>query len=251
MNTFYSIKKFSELSRLTIKTLHYYDQIGLLVPNIRDKFTNYRMYTKLDLLKTKQIIVLKFIGLNLNQIKSIVISNQMKVTDGLELQKAALKSLQEKISKSLTLINEMLNNPNINYNVDWQNLADIAEGVSMQNVFDYEKWTENNFSKIELQQWQKMNSKHPPEFWVEYNAKWNELFKKAELMLNLKPNDHKVQVFCKEWMSLVDVVYKDYPILSRKIWEGMKSGIDFKMGRPFNKSIIDFMGKALEIYHKK
>jgi len=39
------IGEFSRLSQVTVKTLHYYDEIGLLTPAQVDPFTDYRYYT--------------------------------------------------------------------------------------------------------------------------------------------------------------------------------------------------------------
>ena len=38
----YKIGEFSTLNHITIKTLRYYDEIGLLKPSIVDKYTGYR-----------------------------------------------------------------------------------------------------------------------------------------------------------------------------------------------------------------
>lgn len=46
MSEYYSIGKISKKCNVTVKTLHYYDKIGLLKPEYRDESTNYRYYTK-------------------------------------------------------------------------------------------------------------------------------------------------------------------------------------------------------------
>ena len=62
------IGEFSRLSQVTVKTLHHYDDIGLLKPSQIDSFTNYRYYT-VDLLpRIHQIMALKELGLSLEQI---------------------------------------------------------------------------------------------------------------------------------------------------------------------------------------
>lgn len=38
----YRIGQFSKLTKTTIKTLHYYDEIGILNPELVDEFTGYR-----------------------------------------------------------------------------------------------------------------------------------------------------------------------------------------------------------------
>ena len=40
------IKEFAELVGVSVRTLHYYDEIGLLKPSEVDKFTGYRFYDR-------------------------------------------------------------------------------------------------------------------------------------------------------------------------------------------------------------
>lgn len=66
------IGEFSRLSQVTVKTLHHYDEIGLLVPAHIDKFTNHRYYAVEQLLRIHRIMALKGLGLSLEQIKLIL-----------------------------------------------------------------------------------------------------------------------------------------------------------------------------------
>ncbi len=62
------IGEFSRLSLVTVKTLHHYDEIGLLVPAHIDKFTNHRSYSVDQLPQIHRIMALKGLGLSLEQI---------------------------------------------------------------------------------------------------------------------------------------------------------------------------------------
>jgi len=62
------VKNLSELTGVSVQTLHHYDRINLLKPSLR--LTNgYRVYSEEDLLKLQQIIALKFFGFELSQIR--------------------------------------------------------------------------------------------------------------------------------------------------------------------------------------
>jgi DNA-binding transcriptional MerR regulator len=63
------IGEFSRLSQVTVKTLHHYDDIGLLVPAHVDTFTNHRFYSADQLISVHRIMALKGLGLSLEQIK--------------------------------------------------------------------------------------------------------------------------------------------------------------------------------------
>lgn len=68
----YSIGMFSKINRITTKTLRHYDEIGLLKPELVDKFTGYRYYTTTQLPVLHQIITLKQMGLALQDIKEVL-----------------------------------------------------------------------------------------------------------------------------------------------------------------------------------
>jgi DNA-binding transcriptional MerR regulator len=68
----FRIGEFSKMSKTTIKTLRYYDEIGLLKPEQIDKFTNYRFYTTRQLIKLHQIRAFRQIGLSIDEIGMIL-----------------------------------------------------------------------------------------------------------------------------------------------------------------------------------
>lgn len=74
----YTIGDISEVCQVPIKTLRYYDDIGLLTPSRRDSETNYRYYTKSQMLTLFTIKKLKSYGFCLEDIKKIIHSNNVR-----------------------------------------------------------------------------------------------------------------------------------------------------------------------------
>lgn len=66
------IGDFSHLSRVPVKTLRYYDEIGLFKPAQIDPFTSYRFYTIDQLPRLHRILALKELGLSLEQIALLI-----------------------------------------------------------------------------------------------------------------------------------------------------------------------------------
>ena len=71
----FKIGDFSRLSFVTVKTLHHYDDIGLLKPVKVDRFTGYRYYSANQLPRLNYIIALKNLGLSLEEIATLVNNN--------------------------------------------------------------------------------------------------------------------------------------------------------------------------------
>ncbi len=69
------IGEFSRLSQVTVKTLRYYDEIGLLKAATVDPFTNHRYYTVDQLSCIHRIIALKELGMSLQQITQMLNDN--------------------------------------------------------------------------------------------------------------------------------------------------------------------------------
>lgn len=68
----FKIGEFSKLSQVTVKTLRYYDEIGLLKPARVDRFTSYRYYSASQLPRLNRILALKDLGLGLEQIAQLL-----------------------------------------------------------------------------------------------------------------------------------------------------------------------------------
>jgi DNA-binding transcriptional MerR regulator len=68
----FKIGEFSKLSQVTVKTLRYYDRIGLLKPARVDRFTSYRYYSADQLPRLNRILALKDLGLSLEQISRLL-----------------------------------------------------------------------------------------------------------------------------------------------------------------------------------
>ena len=95
----YLIKYVSEISGVSVRTLHHYDEIGLLSP--QKKENGYRYYTEEDMTFLQMILFYKYLGFSLKKIKEL-----LKKEDGEVLYhlKAQLKLMQKEKQKLLTLI---------------------------------------------------------------------------------------------------------------------------------------------------
>lgn len=103
----YTISEMSKLTNLPIRTLHYYDEIGLFKPVHTDSSTNYRYYSEFQLFNADLIKSLKYIGTPLKQIKeaqeltpeemiSFLSAQQQKIADKL----AKLQEVQYMLMKT-------------------------------------------------------------------------------------------------------------------------------------------------------
>ena len=102
----FRIGEFSKMSKTTIKTLRYYDEVGLLKPVVIDRFTNYRFYSSAQLLQLQSIQAYRQVGLSIKEIKLLL--SERKPTTILEKRKAELLAQQAENITQLSRIDFIL-----------------------------------------------------------------------------------------------------------------------------------------------
>ncbi len=68
----FRIGDFSKLAQVSVKTLRYYADLGLLAPAYVDRFTGYRYYTLQQLPRLNRILALKDLGFSLVEIEQLL-----------------------------------------------------------------------------------------------------------------------------------------------------------------------------------
>ena len=100
------IGEFSQLSQVTVKTLHHYDEMGLLKPAHIDSFTSYRYYTVEQLPRIHRIMALKELGLSLEQI-GLMLNEEVpaeQIRGMLHLQQAQVQQQVREAQQRLAMI---------------------------------------------------------------------------------------------------------------------------------------------------
>lgn len=100
------IGDFSKLSRITIRMLRHYNEIGLLVPKSVDDFTGYRYYGEDQLMIANRITALKDMGFSLATVKEILANydDEKALAKFLSIKQAEIEAASEEIKKRMTLL---------------------------------------------------------------------------------------------------------------------------------------------------
>lgn len=98
----YTIGKFSKICNIPVKTLRFYDNIGLLKPSYIDTETNYRYYDYDKIETIKIILLLKNLHIPLADIKQMIESaDQVQWNSIIEQQISELEKQKEQITKEI------------------------------------------------------------------------------------------------------------------------------------------------------
>lgn len=103
----YSVKKLAKLAGVSVRTLHLYDQIGLLKPSARTE-AKYRLYGERELLRLQQILFYKELDFPLQAICQILDDPNFDLSQALENHKVALQARRERIATLLTTIDKTI-----------------------------------------------------------------------------------------------------------------------------------------------
>ncbi|HEY5002165.1 MAG TPA: MerR family transcriptional regulator, partial [Ktedonobacteraceae bacterium] len=87
---FYHSSQFAQKASVTVRTLRYYDKVGLLSPSLYTE-SGYRLYTNEDLLRLQNILALKFLGFSLEEIRALLQTGPKRLEEVLAQQKAMME----------------------------------------------------------------------------------------------------------------------------------------------------------------
>jgi DNA-binding transcriptional MerR regulator len=103
----YQVKDVASLTGLTVRALHHYDSIGLLVPTTRSA-AGYRLYDDADLLRLQQILIGRELGLPLEAIRRSLDDPQFDRRAALRAQRAELAARAERAADMIRAIDAAL-----------------------------------------------------------------------------------------------------------------------------------------------
>ena len=103
----YLIKEVSELAGVSVRALHHYDDLGLLVPRGRTD-AGYRLYDDEDLLRLQQILLGRELGLSLEEVRRALDDPSFDRRQALVAQRAELEKRAQQTHAMLRAIDAAL-----------------------------------------------------------------------------------------------------------------------------------------------
>lgn len=107
------IKEFAAFTGVSVRTLHYYDEIGLLAPAFVDRGTGYRYYDENSLLRMQEILFYRELDFSLKSIGKILSSPSYDKNKALEEQKHLLMLKKERLEGLISAIDGAMKGENI------------------------------------------------------------------------------------------------------------------------------------------
>ncbi len=138
-----SIKKFSDLCGVSVRTLHYYDKIALLIPDYVDDGNGYRYYGERALSRMQEIMFYRELNFSLDEIARILSSPDYDKTAALKSQRKLLVLKRERLGRIIAAIDNLVEGENtMNFRA-----FDNSEFEKNRNAYKAEvvsRWGETN-----------------------------------------------------------------------------------------------------------
>ena len=107
------IKEFADFTGVSVRTLHYYDEIGLLMPAFVDKTTGYRFYDEKSFLRMQEILFYRELDFSLKHIEEILSSPNYDKSKALNEQKQLLTLKKERLERLISAIDGAVKGENV------------------------------------------------------------------------------------------------------------------------------------------
>jgi len=232
--------EFAHLTGITVRTLHHYDRLGLFKPSGHTT-AGYRLYGERDFARLQQIVILKFIGFPLNQIKEILDRDSLPLPAALRLQRKLLAEKRRQLDLAVAAIEKIERALTSNGEPDWESFADIIEALNMQNNME---WVKKYYTEEQLQS---LAARWSPELQEKASRDWAELLKQVEASLDEDPASEKVQALAARWKELIEAFTGGDPGIEqslRTLYADQANWPD-TFEKPFGNEAVAFISRAM------
>ena len=191
--------KIGDLARqtgLSVRTLHYYDEIGLLRPSHYTE-SGHRLYGQADLARLQQIVSLRHVGFSLKQIEEFLSGRDFDAAAVLQMQMDQMKRQmadQKRLYDRLDAIAAMLKS---NKRIENHELIQLIQDTIM-----YERY----YSAEQMEQIKQRAADVGPQRIEQSQHDWTNLMNevRAEMDKGTDPQDPRVRELARRWNALVE-----------------------------------------------
>lgn len=279
-----TVKEVSGLTGISVRTLHYYDEIGLLKPTkVND--AGYRLYDDKAIDKLGQILVFKELDLPLADIKLIMDNPDLDSSSVLAKQRKMLCLKKQRIERIIAGIDEMLKGDNMDFTVFdetelrvmfkdmLENMNDSQKQIFIDRYGSVEEWekhmiesasdekTQQNYAK--MVEWygskdavkETVKSAPKSEVFSSYQKRMDEIQKKIADKKGKGVNSFEVRQLIGEYDFVAKQLYqiKDPKALLLDIAKGYQESEELAKGidSVYGEGAAKYIGEAIEAFYNR
>ncbi len=237
------INEVAKLSGVTVRALHYYDEINLLKPKEVNE-NGYRDYNEENLETLQQILFFKELDFPLLEIKEIIQNENFDKNLALMNHKNLLIKKRDRLNDLISLCNTALKGEkDMSFNQ-----------FDMSKIEEYKKGAKEKYADtIAYKESEEKTKNYKEADYKKISEQTNEIFKKFYLIKHLSPKEKEAQDLVKEWQ---DFITNNFYTCTNEILQGL--GEMYVQDESFKKNIdkqgegtAQFISMAIKEYCKK
>ncbi|MBR6627927.1 MAG: methyltransferase domain-containing protein [Lachnospiraceae bacterium] len=209
---YYSSGEFAALAHVSLRTIRFYDKKNILKPTYVNP-NGARFYTAEDLVRLQQILLLKYLGFSLEEIKEMVMveTDRHFLLNHLSIQKRLVQERMEQMQMVAGAIDNAVSALETDSQVDWSSMLELIHLTGMEQSLNNQYRNASNISaRIRLHRDYSLNRQG----WFPW------IFEQCDL----RPGMNILEIGCGNgalWSEHVDCIPEDTHIILSDISEGM------------------------------
>ncbi len=224
---------------VSVRTLHYYDEIGLLSPSRRTE-AGYRLYDEDDIVRLQQIVSLRQIGFSLTQIQECLSRSEFSPHHVVQLHLSKLKEqieLQQQLCARLETVAAHLQS---------------TEALSIQEFIQLIEVTtmiEKYYTPEQQEQLKVRREALGEERIRQAEAEWQMLIDQArtEMAKGTDPNSETVQAIAQQWQALLQEFTGGDPGIAQSLQSMyQQEGAEMASRGMIDADLMEYMGRAMQ-----
>ncbi|WP_067726877.1 MerR family transcriptional regulator [Oceanobacillus damuensis] len=235
----YTIGKLSKSTGVTVRTLDYYDEIGLIKPSSKTS-GGHRLYSEDDVMRLERVLALKYMGFSLEQIRDILENSTANWQESIQHQLELVKREQERLKMLEQALLGVSYSIEFEGEINWPIIFSMIK-LYQQDPGDALKPYEEYLNEDEMKRIMDMNAAQMSE---EDIKEWLKVVGDIRNNLHLDPNSDKAEQLVISWADQADKMFGQDEELLVNMWEALQNlqeGIAFY---PMNKDVIDFIKRV-------
>ena len=242
---FYTVKQLADLAGVSQRTLHYYDQIGLLKPSQVGE-NGYRYYGEKALLRLQQILLYRQLDMPLEDIKAILSRPDFDILSTLESHKEQLHKRIKQLERLISTVDLTINH--LKGNADMSK-KQLFGGLSDEQQAEYEKEAMQTYDpttvKASNKKWKEYSADEKQRIVDEGNAIYQQIVK----VMPKGASSKEAQAGVERWRRHLDYFWTPNPEQLLGLVELYSSDPRFKANfDQFDPHLAEFMQAAVKVY---
>lgn len=234
---FWKVGELAKQTQLTIRTLHYYEEIGLLTPSCRTD-SGHRVYSEDDIVRLQQILSLRQLGFALEEIQGCL---QRKDFSPLKVVQMHLESLKKEMENQHRLYERLSSLASALRSTETVSVDEFLQTIEV--IAMYEKY----YTKEQLEELAQRKETLGEEQINKVQEEWPILIAsvRKELDKGTDPMDPTVQKLAKRWKELVDMFTGGKPQMEASVGSLYKGEPKVQQQFGLDSAVFQYVSKAM------